>query len=109
MLPTIAATFGSPPCLLRLPPRGAVAGWDLHPREKGRRRILTAGVRASHDRLILSSDEAVCSRVRALDPAAGRHPTKMTSIFRPAENGRQRLEANVECWEGRLGTHRPSV
>ena len=28
-----ASDISSPPCLLRLLPAGAVAGWDLHPRE----------------------------------------------------------------------------
>jgi lipoprotein-anchoring transpeptidase ErfK/SrfK len=32
--------MSSPPCLLRLLPAGAVAGWDLHPLEK--RRLITA-------------------------------------------------------------------
>ncbi len=32
------------PCLLRLLPAGAVAGWDLHPREK--RRLVTAHTRS---------------------------------------------------------------
>ena len=35
-----ASDISSPPCLLRLLPAGAVAGWDLHPLEK--RRLLTA-------------------------------------------------------------------
>src|ERR1035437_7932340 len=38
-----ASDISSPPCLLRLLPAGAVAGWDLHPLEK--RRLLTAHTR----------------------------------------------------------------
>src|SRR6266436_8903272 len=38
-----ASDISSPPCLLRLLPAGAVAGWDLHPREK--RRLVTAHTR----------------------------------------------------------------
>src|SRR6266446_1697723 len=37
-----ASDISSPPCLLRLLPAGAVAGWALHPLEK--RRLLTAHV-----------------------------------------------------------------
>src|SRR5712672_561773 len=39
-----ASDISSPPCLLRLLPAGAVAGWDLHPLEK--RRLLTAHTRS---------------------------------------------------------------
>src|SRR5712671_4597735 len=38
--------ISSPPCLLRLLPAGAVAGWDLHPREK--RRLVTAHTQSGH-------------------------------------------------------------
>src|SRR5215469_16814234 len=37
-----ASDISSPPCLLRLLPAGAVAGWALHPLEK--RRLVTAHV-----------------------------------------------------------------
>src|SRR6202048_4253974 len=37
-----ASDISSPPCLLRLLPAGAIAGWALHPLEK--RRLLTAHV-----------------------------------------------------------------
>src|ERR1700687_4079155 len=37
-----ASDTSSPPCLLRLLPAGAVAGWALHPLEK--RRLFTAHV-----------------------------------------------------------------
>src|ERR1700737_2148705 len=39
-----ASDMSSPPCLLRLLPAGAVAGWDSHPLEK--RRLLTAHARS---------------------------------------------------------------
>src|SRR5690349_10017244 len=41
-----ASDMSSPPCLLRLLPAGAVAGWDLHPLEK--RRLLTAHAPSRH-------------------------------------------------------------
>src|SRR5258708_4297654 len=41
-----ASDISSPPCLLRLLPAGAVAGWDLHPREK--RRLVTAHTHIGH-------------------------------------------------------------
>src|SRR5437764_7485646 len=41
-----ASDISSPPCLLRLLPAGAVAGWDLHPREK--RRLVTAHTPSGH-------------------------------------------------------------
>src|ERR1700731_269879 len=40
-----ASDISSPPCLLRLLPAGAIAGWALHPLEK--RRLLTAHVEPS--------------------------------------------------------------
>src|ERR1700726_281360 len=42
-----ASDISSPPCLLRLLPAGAVAGWDLHPMESAAfsRRTPTAEVR----------------------------------------------------------------
>src|SRR5713101_338009 len=45
-----ASDISSPPCLLRLLPAGAVAGWDLHPREK--RRLVTAHTQRRHQSLI---------------------------------------------------------
>src|SRR5258705_12476678 len=41
-----ASDISSPPCLLRLLPAGAVAGWGLHPLEK--RRLVTAHVEPGH-------------------------------------------------------------
>ena len=41
-----ASDISSPPCLLRLLPAGAVAGWALHPLEK--RRLVTAHVECRH-------------------------------------------------------------
>src|SRR5208337_672714 len=41
-----ASDISSPPCLLRLLPAGAVAGWGLHPLEK--RRLVTAHVVSRH-------------------------------------------------------------
>src|SRR5262249_56004077 len=41
-----ASDISSPPCLLRLLPAGAVAGWALHPLEK--RRLATAHVESAH-------------------------------------------------------------
>src|SRR5271168_4739240 len=44
-----ASDISSPPCLPRLLPAGAIAGWALHPLEK--RRLLTAHAERSHGRL----------------------------------------------------------
>jgi hypothetical protein len=44
-----ASDISSPPCLLRLLPAGAVAGWDLYPWEK--RRLVTAHTQAGHPEL----------------------------------------------------------
>jgi len=41
-----ASDISSPPCLLRVLPAGAVAGWALHPLEK--RRLVTAHVACGH-------------------------------------------------------------
>jgi hypothetical protein len=41
-----ASDISSPPCLLRLLPAGAIAGWALHPLEK--RRLVTAHVASRH-------------------------------------------------------------
>src|SRR5271163_4871630 len=41
-----ASDISSPPCLPRLLPAGAIAGWALHPLEK--RRLLTAHVESRH-------------------------------------------------------------
>src|SRR5580700_710054 len=41
-----ASDISSPPCLLRVLPAGAVAGWALHPLEK--RRLVTAHVGKGH-------------------------------------------------------------
>src|SRR6266436_3182071 len=48
-----ASDISSPPCLLRLLPAGAVAGWALHPLEK--RRLFTAHAEAGHRHLGSSS------------------------------------------------------
>src|SRR5208282_3437331 len=41
-----ASDISSPPCLPRLLPAGAIAGWALHPLEK--RRLVTAHVEPGH-------------------------------------------------------------
>src|SRR5438128_5631066 len=41
-----ASDISSPPCLPRLLPAGAIAGWALHPLEK--RRLVTAHVESGH-------------------------------------------------------------
>src|SRR6516164_4799898 len=59
-----ASDISSPPCLLRLLPAGAVAGWALHPLEK--RRLVTAHVAGGSltDRRLIRhaprSAEALC-------------------------------------------------
>src|SRR3977135_3000086 len=45
-----ASDISSPPCLPRLLPAGAIAGWALHPLEK--RRLVTAHVESRHSHLI---------------------------------------------------------
>src|SRR6516164_11629380 len=45
-----ASDISSPPCLLRLLPAGAVAGWALHPLEK--RRLVTAHVENGHSVIV---------------------------------------------------------
>ena len=45
-----ASDISSPPCLLRVLPAGAVAGWASHPLEK--RRLVTAHVESGHSSLM---------------------------------------------------------
>ena len=45
-----ASDISSPPCLLRLLPAGAIAGWALHP--LGKRRLVTAHVGRGHSHQI---------------------------------------------------------
>jgi len=60
-----ASDISSPPCLLRLLPAGAVAGWGLHPQEK--RRLVTAHTRSGHQRA--SEVYAVNSNAARVDNA----------------------------------------
>src|SRR5277367_2179448 len=48
-----ASDISSPPCLPRLLPAGAIAGWALHPLEK--RRLVTAHVERRHSHRISPS------------------------------------------------------
>ena len=62
-----ASDISSPPCLLRVLPAGAVAGWALHPLEK--RRLFTAHVVCGHSR-----EPARATRLR---PVTGRFDRKL--------------------------------
>src|ERR1700716_3353277 len=48
-----ASDISSPPCLPRLLPAGAIAGWALHPLEK--RRLVTAHVVSGHSDVVRKS------------------------------------------------------
>ena len=62
-----ASDISSPPCLLRLLPAGAVAGWDSHPLEK--RRLVTAHT------LNGSSDCPAAGADAVTESPAGEEPT----------------------------------
>src|SRR6516162_876284 len=61
-----ASDISSPPCLPRLLPAGAVAGWALHPLEK--RRLVTAHVESGP-----SPRGSLTTRLRRLRRSADRH------------------------------------
>src|SRR5712691_1686293 len=66
-----ASDISSPPCLPRLLPAGAIAGWALHPLEK--RRLVTAHVVLGHSLICPACDAAGSKAViYCLKP---RHPT----------------------------------
>src|SRR6202521_3264895 len=61
-----ASDTSSPPCLLRLLPAGAVAGWGLHPLEK--RRLVTAHVGSGRCRSVSSLTRSRRKRLYAGPP-----------------------------------------
>src|ERR1700747_2313658 len=60
-----ASDISSPPCLPRLLPAGAVAGWGLPPLEK--RRLVTAHVECSHSGAIPAACLSAFGRARVLE------------------------------------------
>ncbi len=77
-----ASDISSPPCLLRLLPAGAVAGWDLHPQEK--RRLVTAHTQFGH-RTCDGSLRCyfVIIRLGAGGGAAAGEMTNVSQVFQP--------------------------
>src|SRR6516165_10886980 len=81
-----ASDISSPPCLLRLLPAGAVAGWALHPLEK--RRLVTAHVESGLSpgpiltpRTVGVRPDSTRSRVRA-QRYIGPRPCHLVLVFR---------------------------
>jgi hypothetical protein len=77
-----ASDISSPPCLLRLLPAGAVAGWGLHPLESAalsRRTPIPAIAKTSRQHLdiAVAEDEAEIRPNRVPD---NRRPDAMTAV-----------------------------
>ena len=75
-----ASDISSPPCLPRLLPAGAVAGWALHPLEK--RRLVTAHV---EDRSL--GNPAPRESASESKPSAQSAPTFCLPVVRIVDNG----------------------
>src|SRR5215510_7646637 len=69
-----ASDISSPPCLPRLLPAGAVAGWGFHPLEK--RRLVTAHIGSCHSLPVIACRR--CARRRSWpETEARRLPTSL--------------------------------
>src|SRR5260370_2210863 len=76
-----ASDISSPPCLPRLLPAGAVAGWALHPLEK--RRLVTAHVGTRHCRRYWRKIAPVMARsmTKGAVIASWRNPARKVIVF----------------------------
>src|SRR4030081_2431645 len=91
-----ASDISSPPCLPRLLPAGAIAGWALHPLEK--RRLVTAHVGSGHSHQIsLTSSRFRYQALRglrrslSLDLPVSRSQVHTTSFARDLPPGAREL------------------